>query len=118
MNNGAFLFPDLAHVAIHFRPPPIPQGRRLACSPLEKLVHLTEAFERVFVGLDGLSGLEELSILNLPVGFSLPSSIPSQTVSQWLSLGRVSSLFSLKSLRLCFVGPDTWPSSNGKVSHI
>ncbi|KAJ5370889.1 uncharacterized protein N7496_006981 [Penicillium cataractarum] len=118
LNNGAFLFPNLAHVAIHFRPPPIPQGRRFTCSALERLVHLGDVFECAFMGLNGLSGLDEMSILNIPVGFFLPLSIPGETVSQWLSLGRVSSLFRLKSLRLGFVGPETWPRSNGMCQDI
>ncbi|OOQ89298.1 hypothetical protein PEBR_27303 [Penicillium brasilianum] len=61
LHNGGFLFPNLAHVAIHFRPPPVPQGRRLTCSPGEKLIHLEDGLNMAFMCLYGLSGLDEMS---------------------------------------------------------
>ncbi|CEJ58527.1 hypothetical protein PMG11_07181 [Penicillium brasilianum] len=62
-----------------------------------------------FMSLYGLSGLDEMSILNIPVGFSTVSSVPSERM---LSLGRISSQYRLKFLLLGFVGPETWPSGD------
>lgn len=112
---GNFLFPKLAHIAIHFRPPPILNIQCL-CSPATRGDHLKEVFSRTMMGFDGFHGLNELSVLNMPIEFSLPFWISPANVLDWQEVGRVMREFRLKTLRMSFLAPKIWPYQNGDVS--
>ncbi|KAJ5901027.1 uncharacterized protein N7473_005097 [Penicillium subrubescens] len=106
-----FFFPNLTHLAIHFRPPPIFDTTCL-CSPAMKGYHLKDVFSKLIMGLDGFHGLSELSLLNIPIEFSLPFWISPANVDQWLPVGRIMREFGLKSLRMSYLAPKIWPYRN------
>jgi hypothetical protein len=111
-----FFFPNLTHLTIHFRPPPIFDNICL-CSPAMKGYHLKDIFSNLIMGLDGFHGLSELSLLNIPIEFSLPFWIGPTNVDQWLPVGRIIREFGLKSLRMSFLAPKIWPYRNDDVSN-
>lgn len=113
---GDFIFPQLAHVAIHFRPPPNFDTICL-CSPATKGSHLKEVFSRLIVGLDGFQGLNELSVLDIPIEFSLPFWIGPADINDWQPVARIMRGFNLKSLRMGFLAPGIWPYRNADVSN-
>ncbi|KAF3384444.1 hypothetical protein F1880_002670 [Penicillium rolfsii] len=107
-----FLFPKLAHLAIQFRPPPILKTKYL-CSPATRGYHLKDIFSDTVMSFHGYHGLNELSILNMPIEFSLPFWISPSTILNWQQVGKVMREFRLKTLRMSFLGPKIWPYQNG-----
>ena len=117
LKDGVFPFPNIAHIAIHFRPPPI-TGGLWVCSGYERSDHLNSTFKHIFGGFEGLHNLRELSILNIPIDLSIPEWNTIATVNTWMLASRVLGNFRLQSLRLSFLGPSVWQFKYSTVSDV
>lgn len=115
LEDGAFPFSNLAHIAIHFRPPPV-AGVQWVCSAYERSDHLKSTFKHIFAGFEGLRGLGGLSILNIPIDLSIPGWTTIASVNTWMLVSRVLSDFRLQTLRLSFLGPKVWQFKYSTVS--
>lgn len=104
-------FPKLAHIALHFRPPPI-RGK-YPCLSYERAHHLSLMFEDAFGGFSGLRDLNELSIHSIPIELTFPRW--ANYMSSATSIVRIFEGLGLKSLQLGFVGPEVWPYEKNRV---
>ena len=112
--HGQFVFPKLAHLAIHFRP--LPVGGEYPGSSKLKAQFVERVFGQAFTAMHGLQDLNELSIHNIPIEMTFPR-WPNQSVSAPSFGQRVENL-GLKSLRMSFLAPEVWPYAKDKVSDI
>lgn len=110
--HGQFAIPKLAHIAIHFRPPPVRDG--FICTRDGKANFVRTMFEHVFSGLRGLQGLNELSIHNIPIEMTFPRL--TNNTGPMAATGQLLEKVGLESLRMSFLAPEVWVFSQGRVS--
>lgn len=109
--HGQFVFPKLAHLAIHFRP--LPVGGEYPGTSKRKAQFVERVFGQAFTAMHGLQELNELSIHNIPIEMTFPR-WPNQSVSA-PSFGQRLENLGLKSLRMSFLAPEVWPYAKDKV---
>lgn len=109
--HGQFAFRELAHIAIHFRPPPV-RGRFI-CTTAGKANFVRTMFEHMFRGLRGLQDLKELSIHNIPIEMTFPRL--SNNTNSMAVIGQLLEKVGLESLWISFLAPEVWTFSEGRV---
>ncbi len=109
--HGQFAFPKLAHIAIHFRPPPV-RGRFI-CTTYGRAAFVRTMLEHMFSGLRGLQDLNELSIHNIPIEMTFPRL--SNNTGSMAVIGQLLEKVGLESLRMSFLAPEVWAFHEGRV---